>query len=57
VAGQRYYILALMKEGGGGDNLAVAWQQSGTAFSGLPIPGTNLAPYVPPPGSATPIAA
>jgi hypothetical protein len=26
VAGQRYYIEALMKEGGGGDNIAVAWQ-------------------------------
>ncbi|MEN6578657.1 MAG: PA14 domain-containing protein [Phycisphaerales bacterium] len=25
-AGQKYYIEALMKEGGGGDNLAVAWQ-------------------------------
>ena len=26
VAGNRYYIEALMKEGGGGDNLAVRWQ-------------------------------
>ncbi len=26
VAGQTYYIEALMKEGGGGDHLAVAWQ-------------------------------
>lgn len=48
IGGQRYYIQALMKEGGGGDNLAVAWQRSGTAFSGLPIPGANLAPYAPP---------
>lgn len=28
-AGQRYYIEALHKEGGGGDNLAVAWQGPG----------------------------
>lgn len=27
VAGQYYYVMALMKEGGGGDNLAVAWQR------------------------------
>jgi len=26
VAGQKYYIEALMKEGSGGDNIAVAWQ-------------------------------
>jgi hypothetical protein len=25
-AGQKYYIMAIYKEGGGGDNLAVAWQ-------------------------------
>lgn len=31
VAGQRYYIEALQKEGGGGDNLAVAWQGPGLA--------------------------
>ncbi len=29
VAGQKYYIEALMKEFGGGDNLAVAWQRPG----------------------------
>ena len=28
-AGQKYYIEALMKEGGGGDNIAVAWQRPG----------------------------
>jgi hypothetical protein len=28
-AGRRYYIAALHKEGGGGDNLAVAWQGPG----------------------------
>ena len=45
VAGHRYYIEALMKEGGGGDNLAVAWQREGTAFDGQPIAGTFLTPY------------
>ncbi|MGB8170773.1 MAG: putative Ig domain-containing protein [Chthoniobacteraceae bacterium] len=30
-AGQRYYIEALMKEGGGGDNLAVGWTIPGTS--------------------------
>jgi len=30
-AGQKYFIQALMKEGGGGDNLAVAWQGPGIA--------------------------
>ncbi len=29
-AGQSYFIEALQKEGGGGDNLAVAWTQPGT---------------------------
>ena len=33
VAGQRYYIEALMKQGGGGDNLSVAWQTPGTTFN------------------------
>lgn len=40
-AGQRYYIEALMKEGNGGDNLAVAWQLPGGSFEG-PIPGSRL---------------
>jgi hypothetical protein len=38
VAGERYYIAALMKEHGGGDNLAVRWQlPDGTIEE--PIPG------------------
>ena len=48
VAGQRYYIYALQKQGAGGDNLSVAWQLPGTTFNtstGTPIPGTYLAPY------------
>ena len=32
VAGTRYYIEALMKEGGGGDNLAVTWQRRRNEF-------------------------
>ncbi|MBN9690153.1 MAG: Ig-like domain-containing protein [Verrucomicrobia bacterium] len=32
-ANTKYYFEALMKEGGGGDNLAVAYQPAGTAFS------------------------
>ncbi len=46
--GQRYYIEALMKQGSGGDDLAVAWQKPGDAViqSGdAPIPGTYVIPY------------
>ena len=49
VAGQRYFIMALMKQGTGGDNLSVAWQPPGTTFdttNGTPIPGNYLAPVV-----------
>ncbi len=48
VAGQRYFIMALMKQGVGGDNLSVAWQPPGTTFdttNGTSIPGTYLAPF------------
>jgi CotH kinase protein/Lamin Tail Domain/Putative Ig domain/PA14 domain len=44
VAGQRYYIEALMKEGGGGDNLAVRWQLPSGAFE-TPIPASRFQPY------------
>ena len=46
--GFRYYIEALQKEGGGGDNLAVTWQKPGDpapANGAAPIPGTFLVPY------------
>lgn len=43
-AGQRYYIEALHKEGGGGDNLAVGWQLPSGTFE-RPIPGSRLSPY------------
>ncbi len=50
VAGQRYYIEALMKEGGGGDNLAVRWMLPGGTWEdpgdpNQPIPGNRLSPF------------
>jgi len=47
-AGRRYYIEAVMKEGGGGDSLDVAWQMPDGApvFDGqAPIPGEFLAQW------------
>ena len=45
-ANKPYYIEALMKEGGGGDNLAVAVQApDGSIDATLPIPGKYLAPF------------
>jgi len=41
VAGQKYFIQILHKEGGGGDNLAVAWQKEGDA---IPVAGTGQIP-------------
>ncbi len=41
MAGQRYYIEALMKEGGGGDNLAVRWQLPNATIE-EPIPNNRL---------------
>ena len=48
VKGQRYFIEAMMKEGGGGDNLAVAWQRPGDAIpanGSAPIPGLYLSRF------------
>jgi len=48
VAGRSYYIEALMKEEGGGDNLAVTWQRPGDAVpanGSAPIPNQYLRPY------------
>jgi len=50
VAGQKYYIEAIQKEGGGGDNLAVRWQLPGGVWEdpsdpSLPIPGIRLSPF------------
>jgi endoglucanase len=49
VAGQKYYIEVLHKEAGGGDGVAVAWQGPGIAQA--VIPGSNLSPFVRPPGT------
>src|SRR5437879_1405424 len=46
--GFRYYLEALQKEGGGGDNLAVTWQRPGDpapADGAQPITGNYLVPY------------
>lgn len=52
-AGQRYYVEALMKEGSGGDSLAVAWATSPDATPQV-IPGANLTPFeIPPPTNGT----
>lgn len=44
LASNKYYIEVLHKEGGGGDNVAVAWQGPGVAQS--VIPGAHLSPWV-----------
>ena len=43
--GQAYYIEARMKEGSGGDNVAVAWQCLSNGISQDVIPGKYLAPF------------
>lgn len=45
VAGQKYYIEALHKEGSQGDNCAVGWQLPNGIME-RPIPGIRLSPYV-----------
>ncbi len=44
-AGQKYYVEALQKEGGGGDNLSVQWQLPDATME-TPIAGSHLSPYV-----------
>ncbi|MGB2807147.1 MAG: C25 family cysteine peptidase [Sedimentisphaerales bacterium] len=44
-AGQAYYIKALHKEGGGGDNVAVAWQIEDSCKARQVISGSYLSPY------------
>jgi hypothetical protein len=45
-AGNKYYIEALWKEGGGGDQCQVAWKGPGISTITI-IPGANLSPYQP----------
>lgn len=52
VAGQRYYIEALMKEGYGGDHVEVGWAPSPTATPTV-IPGTHLTPFEVPASTPT----
>jgi hypothetical protein len=47
IAGAKYYIEAIHKEGSQGDNLAVGWQLPSGVFE-RPIPGSRLAPFTPP---------
>ncbi|MFK7812560.1 MAG: Ig-like domain-containing protein [Maribacter sp.] len=50
--GQTYYLEAIMKEGGGGDNLAVGWRKPSNGNANIPfevIPGTFLSPSLPAP--------
>jgi hypothetical protein len=51
-AGQLYYFEALMKEGGGGDNLAVAWRPPGGVDPVNPIPGSFLVSLADPVGAS-----
>ena len=44
-AGKKYYIEALQKQGGGGDNLSVQWQLPDATME-TPIAGNHLSPYV-----------
>ena len=46
VAGRKYYIMALWKEGTGGDQCQVAWRGPGVPTLTI-IPGGNLSPYEP----------
>ncbi|MEM9935664.1 MAG: LamG-like jellyroll fold domain-containing protein, partial [Bacteroidota bacterium] len=45
VKGKKYYVEALMNEGGGGDNLSVAWTLPNGKLEG-PISGAYLAPFM-----------
>ena len=58
VAGRRYYVEVLHKEGGGGDHVAVGWQLPDGVLE-RPIPGVHLSPpssAVTPPPVAAPVA-
>lgn len=44
-AGKAYYIEGLMKEGGGGDSIAAAWQIPGSGSGPVVIDGSYLVPW------------
>ena len=57
VAGRRYFIEAIAKESGGGDNLAVAWQMPGENIpknGAIPISGEYIEPWDPNVGEQAP---
>ncbi|GAB3845980.1 hypothetical protein GCM10028822_05300 [Hymenobacter terrigena] len=45
LAGRRYYVETLQKEGGGGDNVSVAWTLPNGQVE-VPIAGSHLIPFV-----------
>ncbi|MHC4165436.1 MAG: PA14 domain-containing protein, partial [Planctomycetota bacterium] len=46
IGGEKYYMVAIWKEGGGGDHCQVAWQGPGIPDRVI-IPGGNLSPFEP----------
>jgi len=57
-AGRPYYIEGIMKEGGGGDSIAAAWELPGTSTGPVVISGQYLSPWslTPPTGSTQQIS-
>ena len=55
--GKAYFVELIVKEGGGGDNAAVAWRLADEADLGggaLPIGGEHLSPWIPDPSQVEP---
>jgi hypothetical protein len=52
VAGRKYYVEALYKEGIGGDNLAIGWLKPSNPNTIEVVSGTLLSPYVIPAGQS-----
>jgi hypothetical protein len=46
IGGEKYYMVALWKEGGGGDHCQVGWEGPGVPTRTV-IPGSNLSPFAP----------
>jgi PA14 domain len=58
VAGKKYHVTALWKEGGGGDGVAVGWTQPGEAATVINvIPGSALSTFINPEVSSISIVA
>lgn len=56
VAGKKYYVTALWKEGGGGDGVAIGWTKPGEAATVInAIPGSVLSGFIDPDASAVTI--